>query len=296
MGYIFLLIALFAGATKGYCGKKTSNYVNEYKDAMLANSVRMALCILIGLGTVAAGTGGISALAVNRTTLLITLLSGTANAAFLVLWLLAVKKGAYMMLDVFCMIGILIPIIGCAALFGEQISINHIIGFAILLAAVCIMCSYNNSIKTKITFSSLILLLLCGVTNGLCDFSQKLFVKMSADVPISVFNFYTYAFSAVILICCYFFFAHKSESKEPMNFKPLMIYIPIMSVCLFLYSYFKTLAAGYLPSAQLYPLAQSGALILSSIMSAVFFGEKLTAKCIAGIAMSFAALIIINVL
>ena len=34
MGYLFLAIALFAGATKGYCGKMTSGYVNEYKDAI----------------------------------------------------------------------------------------------------------------------------------------------------------------------------------------------------------------------------------------------------------------------
>ena len=49
MGYIFLLTALVAGATKGYCGKKTSGFVNEYKDAMLANSIRMVFCTLIGL-------------------------------------------------------------------------------------------------------------------------------------------------------------------------------------------------------------------------------------------------------
>lgn len=67
-----------------------------------------------------------------------------------------------------------------------------------------------------------------------------------------------------------------------------------MSLCLFLYSYFKTCAAGRLSSAQLYPLAQSGSLILSSIMSAVFFGEKLNLKSAAGITMSFIALIIIN--
>ena len=48
MGYLFLAIALLAGATKGYCGKMTSGYVNEYKDAMLANTIRMVFCVLIG--------------------------------------------------------------------------------------------------------------------------------------------------------------------------------------------------------------------------------------------------------
>lgn len=295
MGYLFLLLALATGAIKGYCGKRTSGYVNEYKDAILANSIRMVLCIAIGLGMIIFGSG-IKALAVNRTTLLITLLSGAANSAFVVLWLISVKKGAYMMLDVFCMLGILIPMAGCAVLFGEPIEINHIIGVVILIAAVCIMCSYNNSIKSKITFTSLILLLLCGISNGVSDFSQKLFIKMSENVPIAVFNFYTYLFSAIILICCYFSFSAHSDNKALPNVRPIFMYILIMSVCLFLYSYFKTIAAQYLSSAQLYPLAQSGALIISSIMSAIFFHEKLTVKCMVGIGMSFVALIIINVL
>lgn len=294
MGYIFLTLALAAGVTKGYCGKRTSDYVAEYKDAMLANSVRMIFCILIGLAMLIFSRN-ISALAIDRRTLMITLLSGIANSTFLVLWLVSVKRGAYMMLDVFCMIGVFIPIVGCAMFFDENISINHIIGMAILVAAVCIMCSYNNSIKSRLTISSVILLIFCGISNGMSDFSQKLFVNLTTGVPVAVYNFYTYLFSAVILITCYFFSASRCEKKEPINIKSILIYILIMSVCLFLYSYFKTLAAGILSSTQLYPLAQGGSLILSSIMSAVFFGEKVNLKSVVGITMSFVALVIINV-
>ena len=48
MGYIFLLISLFAGTLKGYCGKKTSNYTSSFGNAVFANTIRMLLCILIG--------------------------------------------------------------------------------------------------------------------------------------------------------------------------------------------------------------------------------------------------------
>ena len=69
-----------------------------------------------------------------------------------------------------------------------------------------------------------------------------------------------------------------------------------MSVCLFANSYFKTLAAGILPSAKLYPLNQGASLILSSFMSMIFFKEKMTGKCIIGIILSFIALLVINLL
>lgn len=293
MGYLYLLTSLFAGATKGWCGKRTSGYVSEYKDAVLANFIRMIFCILIGFGMVAF-SGQVGELAIGGKELLITLLSGIGNSAFVVLWLIAVRKGAYMMLDVFCTIGILIPLVGCALMFNEAICLNHVVGLIVLLAAVCIMCSYNNSIKTKLTVSSFVLLLLCGAANGISDFSQKLFVNLAADVPIAVFNFYTYLFSAVILFVL--FSVSKAQSDGKVIIKKIFPYIVVMSICLFLNSYFKTLAAKFLSSAQLYPLAQGGALTLSSIMSAVFFKEKLTAKCIIGIVLSFAALIIINVL
>ena len=73
-------------------------------------------------------------------------------------------------------------------------------------------------------------------------------------------------------------------------------YILVMSVCLFLHSFLNTAAAGYLDSAHLYPLSQGGSLILSSLMAALFFREKLTAKCVVGLCVAFLALILINVL
>lgn len=295
MGYLFLLASLITGATKGYCGKRTSGYVNEYKDAMLVNAIRMMLCIFIGLGMIVFG-GKTKFLHINSTILAVSLLSGVANATFVVLWLVAVKRGAYMMLDVFCMLGILIPLIGCAVFLGETIRLNHIVGMGILFIAVCIMCSYNNSIKSKLTISSLAVLLLCGISNGFLDFSQKLFTKISQGVPIAVFNFYTYIFSTAILSVCCFVCWKNSDNKTLINIKPIFLYILIMSVCLFLYSYFKTLAARYLSSAQLYPLSQSGSLILSTMMSAALFHERLNIKCVVGIALSFVALIVINVL
>ena len=48
MGYLFLALSLLCGATKGFCGKKTSGFVREYKDAMFANFIRMLFCIAIG--------------------------------------------------------------------------------------------------------------------------------------------------------------------------------------------------------------------------------------------------------
>ena len=130
-------------------------------------------------------------------------------------------------------------------------------------------------------------------------FSQKLFVENADGFSSAVFNFYTYVFSAVFLSVCFVINSTKNADKTESSIKkikPVFGYILVMSVCLFLNSYFKTVAANHIPAAQLYPLTQGAALILSTFMSAIFFKEKLTPKCIVGIVLAFAGLIFINVL
>lgn len=296
MGYLFLALALAAGLTKGFCGKKTSSFVAEYKDAVFSNMIRMFLCIIIGFGFVIA-QNGINSLVIDSKTLLISLMSGVFTSFFVVTWLLLVKRGAYMTLDVFLTIGIVIPLALCYVFYGEKVSPTQILGLGILLIAVCVMCSYNNSIKEKINFSTFGLLLLCGASNGLADFSQKLYIKEIASPEISVFNFYTYVFSFVVLIAVYLIVKCKDKQTATDSkrlFKSIWGYILIMSLCLFLNSYFKTMAAVHLDSAQLYPINQGGALILSSFMAAVFFKERINIRSIIGIILTFIALVIIT--
>ncbi len=294
MGYIFFIISLVAGATKGYCGKMTSGYVNEYKDAMLANTIRMVLCILIGFG-IAFIQSGWGAFNVDSTTLWISVLSGVTSSIFVVSWLISVKKGSYVMLDVFIMLGMIVPLVGSSIAFGETIGMRQWFGFAVLIAAVLIMCSYNISIKGKMSISSIVLLLICGVSCGLTDFSQKLFIENTDNISIAIFNFYTYIFSAIVLGIFYMLFSFKEKGNgSPSDLKHIAGYIAVMAVCLFANSYFQTKAAEFLPSAQLYPLSKGAALILSSLMSAILFKERLNIKCIIGMILSFVALLIIN--
>jgi drug/metabolite transporter (DMT)-like permease len=107
--------------------------------------------------------------------------------------------------------------------------------------------------------------------------------------------------AAVALIACSLIFRAK-EKKTHTLLSPVKIvqpvwgYVAVMSVCLFLNSYFKTTAAIYLDASQLYPLNQGLVIVLSAIMAAIFFKEKITARCLLGMVIAFAGLIFINVL
>lgn len=317
LGYLFIVIALLAGATKGYCGKKTSGYVLETKDALLFNSVRMMLCILVGFFLILA-QGNIAGLAMRKDLTAVTAFSGAANAFFVVSWMLAVRKNTYMMVDVALMIGCIIPAIGCAVFFDEPISGTKMIGFALLLAAVVLMAGYNNRLKGKMSPLGVILLVITGFSEGMLSFTQQIYkfrVQDETATP-AVYNFYMYLFSALLLLLFFFLFvlydrkrpAKKSgDSKEENKagnkegkggLLHVIPYIIVMAVCLFANSYFQTLATtvGTVPSQVLYPVMKGGSLILSTAMSAAFFGERVTKWSILGTVTAFAGLICINLL
>ncbi len=300
MGYLYLAISVLAGAAKGYCGKRTSGYAADMRSAGWINLVRMGLCVLLGLLLLCV-QGQAAALAVDGTTLAIAAVSGVTTAVFVVSWLLAVRRGAYMMLDVFILVGVFVTLLCSRVVYAEPIRPLQYVGLVLLLGAVLLLCSYSGEIKDKISLPTLLLLLVCGVSNGLTDFSQKMFVRQTADVPVGVFNLYTYLFAGVVLLLVLPFLREKAapdgQPPSPASvLRRVMPYVAVMAACLFASSYFKTLAAGYLTAAQLYPLSQGCAMTLSAVMAAVFFRERMTPKCIAGLCLAFAALLFINVL
>lgn len=298
LGYLFLALALLAGVVKGYCGKKSGGTLVLTSDAMLVNTVRMLACIVIGVALIAFGNDW-SALTLEPTVLWISALSGVCTALFVVSWLLAIRTGAFMMVDVFLLMGVLIPLVVCALFFDEPIILIQWIGIAVLILAGYVMCSYNAKLKGKMTLGAFFILLLCAASYGCTDLSQKLFVNLVPEGDNSVFQLYTYIFAALTLVICSFVFRTREKKTHELRspiavVKPIAIYVGVMAICLYANSYFKTAAATYLDAAQIYPLSQGGSLVLAMIMAAIFFKEKITLRSIIGVVLCAVALLMIN--
>ncbi|MBE6618184.1 MAG: hypothetical protein E7626_00185 [Ruminococcaceae bacterium] len=300
MGYLFLSIALLANITKGYSGKKVSSYISGYSDAALSNFIRMVICAAVGLVLSLVQEGNFFS-ETSLTTLLCALLSGVATSAFIVSWIISIQRGAFVTTDIFLTLGVGLTIALSVAFLGETVKLTQIIGFLILALAAYVICSYNISIKGKMSFGSLMLLIICGASNGLADFAQKIFVKKVEGESAAAFNFYSYVFSAITLFVIYLVFKSRKKDGEKSVFstpsaKKVIMHVAVMAVLLFVVSYFKTLAAARLDAALLYPLNQGATLILSMTLAAVCFKEKITVRSLIGISLAFIALVIINVL
>ena len=220
-------------------------------------------------------------------------------------------------MDAFLSMGILVPILLSCIFYQEGVSVSQIIGLILLLGSVILMSLYNNQIKEKTSLAAALLLAFVGMANGFTDFSQKMFTNSGTDMPASVFSFYTYVVCAIVLFVFFLCLKDKTvqenelqnengevcemgeKSEKPVKTaildKQKLIYIAVMALFLFCNSYFKTLAAGRLSAVQLYPLSQGAAMILSLLMSAICFKEKIKPLCIVGMAVLFIGLLFLNV-
>lgn len=223
----------------------------------------------------------------------IFIMSAVGSSLFVVFWLLCVKADAYLMLDVFLLLGTIIPITIGTFVFGEAFTWRQGVGIMLLIAAVYLMCGYNRSLNGKMTIKGIVLLLLCGIASGCTDLSQKIYVKTSVEQSAAKFNFYTYLFAVFVLLLLLPLF-DGNEKKQKKLSKKIYIYLLVMAVCLFGNSFFKTIAAKTVSAAQLYPLTQGLAIIVSSLMAHFLFKERLTKRAVFGMCIAFAALMILN--
>ena len=291
VSYIFVLIAVFFGSAKGAISKKISVGISTLQDNLFVNGFRMLFCCIIGLGALAF-SGGVQQLAVGWKEIAISVLSGVSFSAFVLVWMACVRHGALVMIDVSLTMGVIIPMLGEKLMWGTDISARQWLGFALLVVGILVLGSYNNSIKKKLSLTAILLLVCCGVANGFASLSQKMFIAFCPDTSTNVFNFYTY-FSALILLGGMLMFKPKTVC-EKIKDKKLMFVIFLVAVCPYLNLMFKMLAGVKLTPTQIYPLCHGLGIINSSVIGMVFFKEKINAKAIVGMAISIAALMLIN--
>ena len=310
MVYLVLTCALACLTVKGFCGKKASTYAKNSADVALFNLVRLALCFLISAALLC--LFGVGVVLPTFPFLLIALLSGCANAAFLVGWMIAVQKNTIVAVDVTLTLGSLIPALLCALFFCEIISASKMLGFALILFASLILSTKNRKTSPR-GVGSLFFLCFAVVGDGMIGFSQQLFKQFYTPNGVyaqgvyyqdAVFHFYTYLFAAVFLLFLWLLvrkrrerFAGTTERKTSTALLQAFPYIFTMAVCLFLANDLQLRASAEygMPTQILYPIIRGGCLITANV-TALFFGEHFTARTALGTFIALCGILLMNLL
>lgn len=318
MAYLFLILTLLFLSVKGYCGKKTSTDLRQPTDPMLFNLLRMLFCVVIGLALILIEGAG-EYLAIEAGLLWITLGAGVANVAFLVGWILAVRRIPLVTMDVSLTIGSLLPAVLCLILFDEAISVPKMIGFGLILLATVILSGYGRSAGKRAGFLGIALAVMATLGEGISSFCQQLYKQYytvdgtrfhGVYYPNSVFQLYTYVFAGTILLLLFIGVAlnrYKKQEKMPKtqyvkglfsSCKRPLPYIVVMAICLFTANYLQTAATTVygMPSQVLYPVIKGGCLVTVNLTAMLFFNEKPTWRSVAGSAVALGGSVLMSVL
>lgn len=296
LGYIFLLISVLAGSTKGYFGKRISGRTEGMAASVWVNILRMVFCILISIlvsGASLLQSGGKIDFALGIT----GVLSGITQAAFLISWLYCARGGGYMLVTVFTMLGIVVTLI-LSTLFlpGETISVLQWCAVALLIVAVLVMYSYNTGMQGKLSAGTKIALVVCGLSHGLSSFVQKLFQVYSAG-DTGTFTLVGYVVTLLALFVVLLIPSVRKENQKPGKLiKGIFAPVLIMAIALFVCNFFAVEAAapGRLSSVQLYPAREGLNMLFGVLMSHFLFREKANLRCIIGCILAFIATLLLQ--
>lgn len=293
MGYLYLFLALVGGLVKGFSGKKISADVRTLKDCFFVNFLRVFFCAVFSFFILLADPASNRVLP-SPQHLPFYLFSAVCMAAFCVVFMFGYKTAAYMYLSIFGMLGSVITGFLGFLIYKEPLSVGKLVGMVALIVAVVIMAKYNKAITLRETSKTLPLLFLAAVSVALSDFSQKIYVYEIGGSA-ATYNFYTYAFAALLLLPA--FLMAKGDLRK--DSAPLLtvhhwLLCLLIAAALFLNSFSKTLAARYLSSAEIYPVLQGANLIASAALTHILLKEKITRRCLFGMAIAFLGLMIMN--
>ena len=291
--YSYLAIILLMKFVQKLYNKKTSMMIagavqylgyGAYR-YILSGAMALALMLITG------GSGDIGPMSFA-----ISALGALALTISIYCSLEAMKSGAIILVSLASSAGLLLPCIFGIFMFDEPMSTWQFIGIGLLLVSAYLLAGYSKRLTGSFTTKTLLLLLGGMLSNGLIMIAQKMFSKYLPDTSVSIFSFLSFGIAGAAMLIMLLPRLIKKEGRKKLASLPAAAwgYGAILSVALLIINQLATLAGRVIPSAIMFPINDGGGTIIAALTASVCFGEKLTPRSVAGLALGIVSLIIIN--
>ncbi len=291
--FIYLGAILLARVVQAVFGKRSSNNIDSIAKTAVFTSYRNTISALLGLALIlpAFGRLQISSLAVW-----ISLLSGASLMAVGFCDIYAMKSGTVGLVSIFGTAGLIIPVLAGAMFFGQSVKLPQIFGICVFFAAAWLLIGSSRSIYKNFSIKTALLLVGSMLGNGTTMLAQQLYARYVPNGSVSVFSFISFAFVAVMGIPLTFLIRRiPSEKDRPVKLnKSLLICGAALASAVFVINQFATPLTAMLPPALLFTFINGGATIISTIVAAILYHEKLSARSVFGVLLGIISMIIIK--
>lgn len=316
MVWLYIGIILCMRVVQSVFSKQAANHVPSNMIGYIKYTVfYQGMAAVLALALFLIGQIGGEATPEVGATLLYAAISGIALAVCCMCSLYALGTGTMVLNSIFGTAGLLIPTIASMLLYDEVLHIWQWLGIAVFIVGAYLLIGNSKAIYGRFTWKTFLVLLLSLVTNGLTMFMQKMFGMNIANGNVSLFSFGSFASGVAVLLIVLvvlslyatrhpappeqsadsgsftFLPAHPSDTGLP---RQLFLYGSLLAIAVFIINQLATMATPLISAVVLFALINGGATVVSAIVGAVMFREKLSAQTVIGILLSIGSLIVIQ--
>ena len=213
------------------------------------------------------------------------ILNGLLYLAGLLMNQINVKRNGAILQSTFARLGVMVPTVISIVFFGERPSILETIGIMMVLVSFCIMNIGKNNNNEKPVFSLLILGMLFG---GIADSALKVFEQFGDPALEDWFLGLTFLSASIICLVI------TITKKEKIGKREI-----ITGVCLGVPNYLSSLlllkSLSSVSAYIAYPTYSVGAILVVTIVSTIFFREKLSKWSKVSLALIISAILLLNI-
>jgi len=184
-------------------------------------------------------------------------------------------------------LSVLIPVSLSVLVFGDSLSLTQLIGVGVALVSLPLLAAKAPGLNGTLDRDTLALIVVQLVVQGFAQFTSKVLVASGFGGERDAF--FVVVFTAATLVTIPIALRNRAEIM-----RNDFAYGSAVGVCNISVNLSTLLALTLLPGAVVYPLINSGGLLLVTVLAWIIFKEKISRVNALGIALTLAAVLLIN--
>lgn len=226
-------------------------------------------------------------------TVLYAAVSGASLAISGLCGLYAISHGTLVLSSLFGTAGLLVPTIASAILYDERLRLHRVIAVMGLLLSVWLLIGGGKKRTERITRKTLAALCLVMLGEGGTMLCQKMFGMNVQGGNVSLFSAIQFlAAAGIALLSLPFLRIGRADGDRIEKLPPQSyLYGLLLAVAVFVISQLATQCVSLVPAVILFACINGGATLISAMVGALMFREKLTVRSTFGLVLGVAALI-----
>ena len=296
MAAFYIFIILLCRVVQAVFSKRSSIEIKNIPMLVGYTAFQNSVSAILGLLLILFASTGFK---IDFLTVVIACFSGISLFASGFCSITGMKYGTVSLVSMFGTAGMLIPFIAGIILFDQPINALQWFGVALFFVSAWLLIKSSKQTYKNINFKTFLLFIGVMISNGSTMLAQQMFTKYVPEGDISVFSFISFALTFLLGTITFLILKHKKSFKAQnteIKFPKILIICGVaLAIAVFIINQLATISTTLVSPVVLFTFINGGGTIISAIVAAILYKEKLTVKTIMGVIIGIVSLVIIKI-